>query len=136
MTPGPPTSWKVILTATLLFAVFASVFLRAPHQRVEGRELKRLVAAAVVLYIVGAAASLQHRAELAGFVYAAGILVCALAVWLSRGVSRGDGGDGPDGTDPPLDERPPPQPDGMPTFDWDEFERERARWGGRERVNG
>jgi hypothetical protein len=135
MAASPPTSWKVILTAALLLAVCASVLLRAPRQRIGGRELKWLVASAVVLYGVGAAASLRHRAELAGFVYAAGILVCALAVWLSRGSSRGDGGDGPDGAEPPVDSGPSPQPDGLPPLDWGEFERARARWG-RERVSG
>jgi hypothetical protein len=128
MPAEPSTGWKLILTGTLLVAVCASVLLRAPREPIEGRELWRLVGAAVVLYIVGAAASLAGRGELAGIVYASGILLCALAVWLSRGSSRGDGPDGPGGADPPVDERPPPDPEGLPLLDWDEFERERAGW--------
>jgi hypothetical protein len=125
--------WKPILTGTLLLSICASVVLRAPREPIDRRELRRLVGAAVVLYVVGAAASLAHRGVLAGVVYATGILVCSLAVWLSRGVDRGDGGDGPGGFEPPAGEWPPSDPDGAPPFDWDEFERERARWG-RERV--
>ena len=64
-------------------------------------------------------ASLTHHPALAGVVYAAGIMVCALAAWLSRGT---DSEDPPRGNEP-GDERPPPEPDGVPKFDWAEFER-------------
>jgi hypothetical protein len=122
-------SWKLGLTVALLLAICGSVFLRAPREPIERHELRRLVAAAVVLYSVGAVASLDHRGMLAGFVYACGILVCSLAVWLSRGASRRDGPGGSGGDPPPEDESPPPAgPDGLPPIDWGEFERERAAW--------
>ena len=49
-----------------------------------------------------------------------GIVICALAVWLSRGV---DSEDPPPDDDPPADEPSPPGPDGFPELNWDEFER-------------
>jgi hypothetical protein len=109
--------------------VCGSVFYRAPREAIDPRELRRLVGAAVVLYAVGAAASLSHRALLAGVVYGAGILVCSLAVWLSRGSGRDDGPGGFGGDDDaPVDDRPPQGPDGLPLLDWDEFDRERVGW--------
>jgi hypothetical protein len=120
-------SWKLLLTVVLLGSIGCSIFMRAPREPIERYELRRLVAAAVVLYAVGALASLAHRGVLAGVVYASGILVCSLAVWLSRGVDRDDGFDG-GGGDPPGGEEPPTGPDGLPTIDWDEFERELAGW--------
>lgn len=120
--------WKLALTAGLMVAIVCSVGLRAPRHSIDRVELRRLVIAALALYGVGALASLAHHGALAGVVYASGILVCSLAVWLSRGSDRGDGPDWPGGGDSPEDEQPPPGPDGIPTLDWDEFERERARW--------
>ena len=64
---------------------------------------------------------MTHHPMLAALVYAAGISVCALAAWLSRG---SDSEDGPPGGEEPEDEQPPPEPDGLPTFDWSAFERE------------
>jgi len=52
------------------------------------------------------------------FIYAAGIVVAALAAWLSRG---SDPDDPPD--ERALDEEPPRHPDGLPV-DWDSFERD------------
>lgn len=127
-------TWKLVLTIVLLVAIFCSVCLRAPRVRIAPRELHRLVGAAILLYIVGAAASVSGRGMLAGVVYAAGILVCSLAVWLSRGAERGDGPDGPDDSGPPEDELPPNGPDGIPPFDWDEFERELAEISRREPI--
>ena len=127
--------WKLVLTLALLCAILCSVVLRAPRQRIADHELRHLVLAAVALYGVGALASLAHDSILAGLVYASGILICSLAVWLSRGADPGDGPDGPGGNEPPGDEHPPPGPDGLPAFDWDEFERELARYSGREPVN-
>jgi uncharacterized membrane protein YfcA len=121
--------WKLSLTLTLLLAILLSVTARAPRERVSRAELRRLLAAALVLYAVGALASLTHRDLLAGIVYASGILVCSLAVWLSRGVGRDDGGGGGGGSGPPGDKRPPTGPHARtPTLDWDEFDRERAGW--------
>ncbi len=76
-----------------------------------GADLRRLVVSALGLYAVGGVASLTHHPVLAGLVYAAGIIVCALAAWLSRGT---DSEDPPRGGEDPVDERPPPEPDGLP----------------------
>jgi hypothetical protein len=128
-------TWKLFLTLTLLGAILCSVTVRAPREPIERAELRRLIVAAVVLYCVGTFASLSHHGVLAGAVYASGILVCSLAVWLSRGSNRDDGSDGDGGGNgPPGDERPPPGPEGLLTFDWDEFERELAAWSDRTKV--
>ena len=55
-------------------------------------------------------------------VYVSGIAACALAAWLSRGAEGEDPPDG--GGDDPTDRRPPPDPDGLPEFDWHAFERQ------------
>jgi hypothetical protein len=87
------------------------------------------VLSALLLYAVGALASLRHRTVLATLVYAAGIGVCAFAAWLSRG--RGDSDDPPGGWgDNPSDEHPPPGPEGEPFFDWPAFERELRAYAG------
>ena len=125
----PTSGWKLALTVALLGAICASVFLRAPREPIPRADLRRLVIAAVILYIVGAVASLSHRSALAGIVYASGILVCSLAVWLSRGVDLDDGPDDDPGIEPPSDAKPSGGPDGLPLVDWDEFDTERARWG-------
>lgn len=129
-------NWKLALTVALLAAIFGSIVIRAPRQPIERRELQRLVMAAMILYAVGALATIAHHEMVAGVVYATGIVVCALAVWLSRGVDTDDGGDWPGGWGgPPENEQPPPGPDGLPTIDWDEFERDLATWSHeRERV--
>ncbi len=118
-------TWKLLLTLALLGAILCSVTVRAPREAANRDELRRLVIAAVVLYLVGVLASLSHHGALAGAVYACGILACSLAVWLSRGINRDDGADGCDDDGPPGGEEPP-RPGGFPTFDWDEFERELA----------
>lgn len=97
-----------------------SVCARAPRQSVPGSELRRLVGCALILYAVGGVASLTHHSILAGLVYGAGIIVSALAAWLSRGQDHG----GPPDDDEPGDEGPPPEPDGVPRLDWARFERE------------
>ncbi|HET9721358.1 MAG TPA: hypothetical protein VFP55_14855 [Solirubrobacteraceae bacterium] len=124
------TSWKLLLTGGLLAAIVGSVCLRAPRRSIDRLELRRLVLSALLLYGIGAVASLLHRGALAGVLYASGIVVCSLAVWLSRGADRGDGPDGPGGSRPPTDEDPGTGPDGVPPFEWDweAFERERAGW--------
>lgn len=69
-----------------------------------------------------------------------GILVCSLAVWLSRGIRRDDGseggggGGGGNGNGPPGNQRPPSGPDGLLAFDWDEFERDLSAWTERGKV--
>jgi hypothetical protein len=79
------------------------------------------VGCALLLYAVGAIASLSDHSTLAAIAYASGISVCALALWLSRG---SDADDPPRGGEDPSDEQPPPAPDGLPEFDWDAFERD------------
>jgi hypothetical protein len=113
--------WKLVLAIALVAGIFVSAFAHAPRRAVPGADLRRLVLAALGLYAVGGLASLNHHPVLAGLVYAAGIAVCALAAWLSRG---SDSEDPPSDGEDPADEQPPPQPDGMPTFDWSAFERE------------
>jgi hypothetical protein len=89
---------------------------------------------ALGLYAVGGLASLTHHPELAAFVYASGIIICALAAWLSRG---SDSEDPPSDGEDPADEQPPPEPDGVPRFDWAAFERDfRAYAAGRGRGQG
>ena len=67
---------------------------------------------------------------LAAALYATGIIVSALAAWLSRG---SDSGGGPPPGDEPADEQPPPDPDGIPQFDWAAFEREFRAYSSRDR---
>ena len=113
-------AWKVPLALALGGAIVLSAYGRAPRRAVSAGDLRRLVISALALYGVGGAASLTHHPVLAGLVYAAGITACALAAWLSRGSDSED----PPGGEDPVDEQPPPEPDGVPTFDWDAFERD------------
>jgi hypothetical protein len=122
------TGWKLALTGGLLVAILGSICLRAPRRSIDRFELRRLVLSALLLYAIGAVASILHRGGLAGVLYASGIVVCSVAVWLSRGYERGDGPDGPGGNEPPTDEDPPTGPDSIPAWDWEAFERERASW--------
>jgi hypothetical protein len=121
MTLSTPTAWKLAIAIVLAVAIFVSLYAAAPDRALPGTELRRLVFAALGLYGVGALASLTHHPMLAALVYAAGIGVCALAAWLSRG---NDSEDPPPDDEDPVDEQPPPGPDGLPWFDWDSFERE------------
>ncbi len=57
-----------------------------------------MLLAALGLYLVGLGASLTHHGAVAAAVYACGISISALAVWLSRGEDRSDP---PRGDDPP-----------------------------------
>ena len=120
--PLPPSvAWKLLLALALVGAILFSAFAKAPARPLPRGDLRRLVLAALTLYGVGVFASVTHHALLAGLVYVAGIAACALAAWLSRG-SEPD--DPPRGGDEPIDEQPPPKPDGMPWFDWRAFERD------------
>lgn len=118
MVVPPSDAWKLVLAVTLAAAIVVSLYARAPKRSVPGSELGRLVLSALGLYAVGGLASLTHHPMLAALVYAAGIAVCALAAWLSRG---SDSEDPPDDKEP-VDEQPPPEPDGIPGFDWTAFE--------------
>ena len=113
-------AWKLVFALALVGAIFMSACARAPRQSVPRSELQRLVLCALTLYAVGGLATLTHHEALAGFVYGAGIMVAALAAWLSRGRDQEDPPDG----DEPVDEQPPPEPDGMPRLDWAAFEHE------------
>lgn len=119
MVVSPSVGWKVALAIMLGAGIFASAYAKAPRRAASGTELGRLVACALGLYALGGIASMTHHPLLAGLVYATGIAICALAVWLSRGGDSDDPGWG----DHPADEQPPPDPDGVPPFDWTEFER-------------
>jgi hypothetical protein len=121
MVLAPSDAWKVVLAILLGGGIVLSAFAHAPRRAVPGSDLRRLVLSAVGLYAVGGVASLTRHPMLAGLVYAAGIIVCALAAWLSRGT---DSDDPPSDGEDPADEQPPPEPDGVPRFDWAAFERQ------------
>ena len=124
----PSVAWKVTLTIALAAAIFISLYARAPRRAISGTDLRRLVISALGLYAAGGVASLTHHPVVAAVVYAAGIVVCAFAAWLSRGSDSED----PPGGEEPVDEQPPPEPDGLPTFDWNAFEREFRAYSDRE----
>jgi hypothetical protein len=117
----PSVAWKLAFAIVLMGAIAASAFARAPRRAADPAELRRLVVCALGLYAIGGVATLTHHSTLAGLVYASGIAVAALAAWLSRGRDQEDP---PDGGSEPVNEEPPPQPDGIPWSDWDRFERE------------
>jgi hypothetical protein len=117
----PSAAWKLTLAVALGVGIFISAYARAPKRSVPNADLRRLVVSALALYAVGGVASLTHHQGLAAFVYAAGIGVCAFAAWLSRG---SDSEDPPGGDEEPVDEHPPPSPDGLPELDWASFERD------------
>jgi uncharacterized membrane protein YfcA len=119
--PVPPTAaWKLALAIALGATIFLSAYAHAPRRAAASGDLRRLVISAIALYTVGAVASLTHHPALAAALYATGIAVCALAVWLARGT---DSDDPPSDGEEPTDEQPPPAPDGLPELDWGEFER-------------
>jgi uncharacterized membrane protein YfcA len=120
MVVPPSDAWKLVLAIVLGGGIFVSAYAHAPRRTVPGSDLRRLVLSALALYAVGGLASLTHHPILAGLVYAAGISVCALAAWLSRGTDSED----PPRGDEPVDEQPPPEPDGLPSVDWAAFERD------------
>lgn len=123
-------AWKLALALLLVGAIVLSACAKAPRRPLERDELRRLLLAALTLYGVGVFASITHRPALAGFAYVSGIVVCALAAWLSRG-SEPD--DPPDGGGEPTDQEPPPDPDGVPVFDWGAFERQFRSYSRRQR---
>jgi hypothetical protein len=126
-------AWKLLLLVGLMVTIVMSVAWSAPRRAVPRRDIHGLAFSGLCLYAVGAFALVVHRHTLAGLVFAAGIVNCALAVWLSRGV---DSEDPPpdDGGDEPVDEPSPPGPDGMPEVDWDDFERAFHAYAARDRA--
>jgi len=117
---SPSLAWKLVLAVALAGAVFASAAARAPARPFPPADLRRLVAAALLLYAIGLLASLSHRVALAAMLYAAGISISAFAAWLSRGADS----DGPSRPTESGEEPPTPGPDGAPRFDWGAFERD------------
>lgn len=111
--------WKLVLAAALAAGISASALIRPPRRSFPGADLRVMLLAALGLYLVGFGASLTHHGSIAAAVYACGISISALAVWLSRGKDRRDP---PGGDDPP--DTQPPGPDDPTDFDWDAFERE------------
>jgi hypothetical protein len=111
--------WKVVLAVVLLVSIFASTLVRAPGRSFPREDLRLMVVGAVSLYCVGLIASLTDHVTLGAVVFACGVTVSALAVWLSRGT---DAGERPPDDEP--DETPPPDGPGDPEFDWEAFERE------------
>src|SRR5436305_7360526 len=126
----PSDAWKLVLAVVLAGGILVSAYAHAPRKTVAGSDLRRLVISALTLYAVGGLASLTGHPALAALVYAAGIVVCALAAWLSRGRDSEDPPD--DGGDEPVDEQPPPEPDGL-RFDWAAFERDFRSFADRQR---
>jgi hypothetical protein len=121
--------WRLAFAAVLGVAIFVSAFARAPRHSAGTGELRRLVLCALLLYAVGWLASETGHKVLAGFVFAFGISVAAVAAWISRGRDQEDPPD--DGE--PIDQPPPPDPDGVPRLDWARFERDFHRWAQRPR---
>ncbi len=113
-------TWRVAFAVAFCVAIVLSACARAPRHSVPIRELRRLMLCALMLYAVGALAKLTDHTLLAGLVFSAGIIISSLAAWLSRGRDQEDPPDG----DEPVGEQPPPEPDGVPRFDWATFERE------------
>ena len=97
---SPSVAWKLVLAMVLGGAIVVSAYAKAPRRAIPGGDLRRLVFAALVLYAVGRFASLTHHGGLAASLYATGIIVCALAAWLSRGSDSGGGP--PPATSPPT----------------------------------
>jgi hypothetical protein len=112
--------WKLGLAAVLGAAIFASALVRPPRRSFPQGDLRIMVCAALGLYCVGLGASLTHHAAMAAAVYACGISISAMAVWLSRGHDRRE----PPRRDDPPEAPPPAGPDEPPAFDWDSFERQ------------
>ena len=129
----PSLAWKLAFAAILVAAIAASACARAPRRSADPSELRRLVVCALGLYAIGGVATLTHHSALAAIVYATGISVAALAAWLSRGRDQEDP---PDGGSEPVDEQPPPRPDGLPWWDWERFERDFREYAQRGSADG
>jgi hypothetical protein len=121
---------KLLLMVVLLITIVMSLFWTAPRRTVPRGELQGLAFLGVCFYAVGGFALVVHHPTVAGLVFAAGIVTCALAVWLSRGV---DSQDPPDEQEP-AGEPPPSGPDGLRELDWDEFERAFRAYATRDRA--
>lgn len=130
MTMSLAIAWKVGLTAVLLGTIVLSARARAPRRALPRADMRRLVGSTMVLYAVGLAAWATDHPSLAITVFGAGIATAALAAWLSRG----DDPRRPPDDEAPVDEQPPPGPDGH-GIDWDAFERDLAAYAERTRSS-
>jgi len=124
-------AWKLVLLVALMTTIVMSLCWKAPRRTVPRGELHGLAFAGLCLYLVGGIALMAHHGDVAGLVFAGGIALCALAVWLSRGV---DSEGPPPDDEEPVDEPTPPDPDGLPALDWDEFERAFQAYAARDRA--
>jgi hypothetical protein len=127
----PSDAWKLALAIALGAAILTAAYAAAPKRTAPAGDLRRLVLCALGLYAVGGVASFSGHSTLAAAVYSVGISMCAFALWLSRGTDAGD--EPPRGGEEPSDERPPPEPDGQPEFDFAAFEREFRAYARRDR---
>ena len=123
---------RVAAALVLVLVVGYGAWGRAPRRAAAPRELRRLVAAAVLLYAVGVVAVLARRPVPAVAAFAGGVAAASLAAWLSRGnrPDEGDDNDGGGGGRPPVDRTPPRDsgPQVQPELDWARFDRERRQW--------
>jgi hypothetical protein len=117
---------KLASTLALAGILVAGLTARPPRMPVTPRELISLVLAVVALYLVGAGALFAHRTGLAAVVFAAGLTLAALAIWLSRGGTPPRPAE--DGREPEV-EPPPPAP-----FDWSFYEQQLRDQGRPEEV--
>lgn len=112
--------WKLALAVALGAAIFASALVRPPRRSYQRGDLRLMIGAALGLYCVGLGASLSSHSAVAAVVYACGIGISALAVWLSRGSDRWE----PPGRDDSPEAPPPIGPDDPPEIDWEAWERQ------------
>jgi hypothetical protein len=127
---APWVSWKLALAAVLAGLIIASASAPPPRKQLNWTDIRWLLLGALALYAVGVMALLKHFSQVAVVLSAAGITASALAAWLSRGT---DHGGGPPRGPGPVDEEPPPDPDGLPAIDWAAFERELQAYAERSR---
>ena len=112
------SAWKLIPTMVVIVALAAGFSLAPPRAAVSARELRRLVLAIIALYCAGGLTLALGRLLAAEAVFGTALLLCSVALWLSRGRNPPprDEGDGGGGGQPPVD--PPPRPE----FDWSFYE--------------
>ncbi len=120
------STWKLIPAVVILAATAVALLARPPREPVPERELASLVISVAVLYAVGGIAVLVHRTILAAIVFGVGLMICALALWLSRGDAPPPPRDDDGG--PPVDPAPEPPrdvdwgPEPPTDFDWGFYE--------------
>ena len=108
-----PPATKIAL-AVLIAACIMRAFFGDPPTRRHDRLAPAAAAMGFTHYVGAATAAWLGQGTVASMLVGTGVLWLCLAVWLARG--RDDGWGRAD--DPPPD----------PPVDWEEFDRERARW--------